>query len=180
MCCAWCTLAIRRLTGSNQDWMDLRWFFHTISHETLMSYGRFSEEERIFETMDCCKEICDGLKARTEIGFAYFAEEGNYPIGYLHFNLSNKWSRKGYQASLGIVVHDSYQHQGIGSTLLKYGLEQMRELGYKKIWLHVHASNLPAIELYRKFGFRAEGVFVRDEIFDGKLIDTISMARFLG
>jgi RimJ/RimL family protein N-acetyltransferase len=144
-----------------------------------MSYGRFSEEERFSENMACCKEICGNIRAGTEIGYLYFLEGKNYPVAYLHFGISNKWTRKGYQASIGIVVHDDYQNQGIGTTLVKYGLERMRELGYKKVWLHCWHENTAARKLYTNAGFKIEGIFERDQIIDGELKDVVSMAKFL-
>ena len=146
-------------------------FFISLPHKTLMEYGRFNEQERD-------RELLKIQVDKNELGYGYFADNGDL-LGYLHFNLSNKFSRKGYQASLGIVFHPEAQSLGFGSELLKYGLKEMKAKGYKKIWLHCHSWNHRAIRLYEKFGFKQEGLFVQDEIFDGKLTDTVSMAKFL-
>ncbi len=149
----------------------------SLPHDTLMRYGRFSEEERT----DAIVNILHDIRNGSEIGFGYFASYGEIEVmlAYLHFNISNKFSRRGYQASLGIVVSHLHQGKGLGSELVKYGLEQMRKQGYKKIWLHVHFTNSAARKLYHRAGFISEGLFVNDQIIDGKVIDVISMAKFL-
>jgi RimJ/RimL family protein N-acetyltransferase len=139
-----------------------------------MEYGRFNEDERDREVGN----IAAGIQMESELGFGYFGDLGDLE-GYLHFNLSNKFSRKGYQASLGIVILPTMQGTGIGTQLMQFGLKEMKRLGYKKIWLHVHGWNERAKKLYLRFGFKVEGVFEKDEFFDGKLTDTLSMARFL-
>jgi ribosomal protein S18 acetylase RimI-like enzyme len=142
--------------------------------DTLTSYGRFTLEE--YNNRECFGIRADIMRG-TEIAYGYF--ENGKLLGYLHFNISNKASRLGYQASMGIVVHPSVRRKGVADHLLDYGLEEMRKLGYKKIWLHVHVGNMPAIKLYEKHLFEVEGMFKRDQVFDGKIIDVFSMAKFL-
>lgn len=179
-------LSIRKIEPKDEPL--LRTFLEVLPHNTLMEYGRFNEQERPIAIL----EILHNLIAGTELGFGYFNEltpvTALYPdlnpkililVGYLHFNLSNKFSRKGYQASLGIVVHPNYQGKGIGSELMRFGLEEMRKQGYTKIWLHVWKDNMPARKLYTHMGFRTEGIFERDQLIDGEAKDVVSMALFL-
>lgn len=50
-----------------------------------------------------------------------------------------------------IIVYDRYRRKGIGSKLLKYLIEQNKDI--KNITLEVRSSNIPAIKLYENNGF---------------------------
>jgi ribosomal-protein-alanine N-acetyltransferase len=52
-----------------------------------------------------------------------------------------------------IAVRDQYRGLGIAGALLSDALSRVRCAGGEKILLEVRASNLPALGLYKKFGF---------------------------
>ena len=56
-----------------------------------------------------------------------------------------------------IGVRASSQHQGFGTTLFAALVQRSYELGARWVTLEVRASNLHAIRLYERFGFRAIG-----------------------
>ncbi len=56
-----------------------------------------------------------------------------------------------------IAVSKKYLRQGIASALMEYALNQMKQAGATKIYLEVREDNVPAINLYRKFGFAITG-----------------------
>ncbi len=56
-----------------------------------------------------------------------------------------------------IAVSKKYLRQGIASALMEYALNQMKQAGATKIYLEVREDNVPAINLYRKFGFVITG-----------------------
>jgi putative acetyltransferase len=86
--------------------------------------------------------------------------------------------RRAHTAALGMMVHDDYQGQGIGSALMQAALDQAEKwLNLSRIELEVYTDNQPALELYRKFGFEIEGT-LRDYAYrDGRYVDTYLMAR---
>jgi ribosomal protein S18 acetylase RimI-like enzyme len=53
-----------------------------------------------------------------------------------------------------IFVHQDYQDRGIGSALTEMIKELAQELGFEQIWLTVQTSNVKAIRMYEKVGFR--------------------------
>lgn len=53
-----------------------------------------------------------------------------------------------------MFVETIHQHKGIGYQLMKRSIELAREFGYRKIRLDTLSHMTPAINLYRKFGFR--------------------------
>jgi len=55
---------------------------------------------------------------------------------------------------LNLSIAAPHQRRGHGSALLRQGLAMAREGGARSLFLEVRPSNLPAIALYAKFGFR--------------------------
>ncbi|MBD5537778.1 MAG: GNAT family N-acetyltransferase [Lachnospiraceae bacterium] len=53
-----------------------------------------------------------------------------------------------------LIVEKSFQGQGIGQKLLLWGMNHIKEQGYKEIFLHVAEWNQNAVKLYLKNGFR--------------------------
>ena len=58
---------------------------------------------------------------------------------------------------LNIGVAAEYQRKGIGTCLLDRLLEHCTAKGVDEVFLEVRFGNLPAIDLYRKSGFREVG-----------------------
>ncbi len=52
-----------------------------------------------------------------------------------------------------LIVEKSFQRQGLGQKLLLWGMNHIKEQGYKEIILHVAEWNQNAVKLYLKNGF---------------------------
>lgn len=59
---------------------------------------------------------------------------------------------------MNIVTKKTYRNQGIGTLLLENLISLSKKLNLKTLSLEVSEENLPAIHLYRKFGFEYLGV----------------------
>ena len=55
---------------------------------------------------------------------------------------------------VSFAVSESHRHQGLGRQLLKYCLEEMKKLNYKRLILRVKVSNHIAHQLYLSQGFK--------------------------
>ena len=64
---------------------------------------------------------------------------------------------------LRIAVDKRYRRQGIASKLMTGMLEELTEAGTDRVSLEVRAHNLPAVGLYKKFGFK--DIFVRENYY---------------
>ena len=53
-----------------------------------------------------------------------------------------------------IATDRHFQGQGYASQLMEYALEKSEELHYQNVNLEVRVSNVKAIALYQKFGFK--------------------------
>lgn len=60
-------------------------------------------------------------------------------------------------ADLGLMVAAGFRRRGIGRSLLEQAVAWAREVGVRKLELHVFPHNEAAIALYENFGFRREG-----------------------
>ncbi len=58
---------------------------------------------------------------------------------------------------LMLVVRKAEQGKGIGKSLLSTFINEARKKEVKKIFLEVSEKNIPAINLYKKFGFKQYG-----------------------
>lgn len=77
----------------------------------------------------------------------------NEVVGYLCF-----WLVGGEGHILNLAVHPDRRGQGIGSHLLRYGVNYCRKQGAQEITLEVRPSNYRAISLYRNFQFQPQGI----------------------
>ena len=59
---------------------------------------------------------------------------------------------------LNVAVDPNYRRRKVGTRLIEHLLEQARVLSARALTLEVRESNLPAISLYEKHGFRSVGI----------------------
>jgi RimJ/RimL family protein N-acetyltransferase len=79
-------------------------------------------------------------------------------------------------ADLGLMVAATHRRKGIGRALLDQSVAWAREVGVRKLELHVFPHNEAAIALYETYGFRREG-YRREHYRRGSgFVDAILMA----
>jgi RimJ/RimL family protein N-acetyltransferase len=82
-----------------------------------------------------------------------------------------------HSAVLGMGVVEPYRGQGVGSGLLASTIDTADARGLRRAELVVRADNLPAIALYRRFGFVEEGRCRQYMRVGGEDHDALLMAR---
>lgn len=80
---------------------------------------------------------------------------------------------------LGMGVVAQYRGNGIGNALLRAVIESARARGLVRVELTVREKNLAALTLYRKVGFRVEGIKHKAVRLDGEYENNILMALML-
>jgi [ribosomal protein S18]-alanine N-acetyltransferase len=80
-------------------------------------------------------------------------EAGREIVGYVVF-----WVIFDELHLLNVAVDPAWRRHGIGERLVRFLLQIAQKRGVRKGTLEVRASNLPAQQLYRKFGFREVGI----------------------
>ncbi|GGA30334.1 GNAT family N-acetyltransferase [Psychrobacillus lasiicapitis] len=93
----------------------------------------------------------------------------------------NLLKRFAHKVEFGVCVLKDYWGYGIGTNLLKESIGWADSNKITKITLQVIETNVKAVNLYKKFGFKIEGILEQDKILsDGKYYNTIVMGRFNG
>lgn len=83
----------------------------------------------------------------------YLVEFDNQVIAYAIYRLA-----VGEAHLFNIAVLPEYQHKKVGNAFLKFLLDQMKIDGAKKVLLEVRVSNAAARNLYKKYGFKEQGI----------------------
>jgi len=76
-----------------------------------------------------------------------------------------------------LAVAGGWRGKGIGSAILRYMMDRAGERGAVMATLEVGTSNIAAINLYRKEGFRE--IAIRKDYYTKPREDAIVMAKFL-
>ena len=86
--------------------------------------------------------------------------------------------RRRHVGAIGMGVHDEWQGKGIGTALMRAGLDLADNwLNLTRLELEVYTDNEPAIRLYERFGFEREGRLRQHAFRDGRYVDSYMMAR---
>lgn len=96
-------------------------------------------------------------------------------VGQLVFRGGSR-PRIQHSGEFGITVLKEYWGIGVGTELIKYMFEWVKEKQIvRKINLRVRSDNHSAIGLYRKLGFVTEGIITREFVINSKFYDSIHM-----
>ncbi len=91
----------------------------------------------------------------------YVAEVGDKVVGYVMsrvefgapYVVEGSIVKKGHIVSIAVL--EGYRRRGIGRRLMENALRSLKEVyDCKEVYLEVRVSNMPAIRLYEKLGFK--------------------------
>ncbi|MGN0026397.1 MAG: ribosomal protein S18-alanine N-acetyltransferase [Clostridium sp.] len=99
-------------------------------------------------------------------------EDSNLVVGFVGI-----WIVVGEGSITNIAVHTDYRKQGIGAKLLESLINLCTHLDCSLINLEVRASNYPAQNLYKKYGFVVDGL--RKGYYEDNKEDAILMTKYL-
>lgn len=132
----------------------------------------FKEEKRWLE--DTFKQVKKHRKV------SIVAEHSNRIIGNTGIDLDR--GRKSHIGNFGISIRKGYRGIDIG----KFLMEEIIKLAKKElkpkpkiIRLSVYSNNKPAINLYKKYGFKKVAVIPKQIQYKEKLINEVIMLRYL-
>jgi ribosomal-protein-alanine N-acetyltransferase len=103
---------------------------------------------------------------------AYVAMDGDTLIGYCV-----AWFLRQEVHLINIAVAVAYQHQGVGSRVLRFLMDLAKREKRDIITLEVRESNEAAIEFYKSFGFTPIGI--RPGYYQDDEEDALLMARYI-
>ncbi|HAT4107167.1 GNAT family N-acetyltransferase [Clostridium perfringens] len=106
----------------------------------------------------------------------YVAEENGKVIG-LGILMNHGNLRRKHVGVITLMVNSDYQNKGIGSLLMDKLINLSESLNIIRLELCVFRDNYKAINLYKKFGFKEEGIKIKSALKNGEYVDEIMMAR---
>ena len=125
------------------------------------------------------EEVRDGLEKRLPDGCKLVALAGGELVGTA--SLSRSTGRRAHIGGIGMGVHDDWVGHGIGTALMSALVDFADAwLGLLRLELDVNVDNVPALALYRRFGFEVEGTHRGHVLRGGQFVDGYSMARLNG
>jgi len=119
------------------------------------------------------------FRLRTEMEPVLVAEWEGHVVGWASLSA---WKDRACYAptkELSIYVERSWRGRRIGTLLLSALLERARAVGVHKVVLFAFPTNLPALALYRRFGFRTVGLLRHHGVLDGVFRDMLCMEKDL-
>ncbi|MGH9900272.1 MAG: GNAT family N-acetyltransferase [Pyrinomonadaceae bacterium] len=103
---------------------------------------------------------------------------GDSVVGSLGLHTFPNRPRRRHAGTVGIGVHDDWQGKGVGSALMRAGVDMADNwLNLTRLELEVYTDNEPAIRLYERFGFEREGTLRQYAFREGRYVDSYVMAR---
>jgi ribosomal-protein-alanine N-acetyltransferase len=92
-----------------------------------------------------------GFSLAQEYFYVFGLKSDAHLVGYISFFLVGK-----EMEILNLAVHPERRRQGLGTKLLTAALNFFRRKQGEKIFLEVRPSNVPALTLYKRAGFRVK------------------------
>ena len=86
-------------------------------------------------------------------GYVYMALDGAEPVGLIGFYANDTQTYTAYISVVGVI--DSHQRRGIAGQMVRDVLDICKAKGMAVCTLYTHKTNLGAIAMYEKLGFRA-------------------------
>ena len=133
--------------------------------ENILS-NKYEEEELIKEK----------IINRGKNQYWYVAEENGKVIG-LGILMNHGNLRKKHVGVITLMVNSDNQNKGVGSLLMDKLINLSESLNIIRLELCVFRDNYKAINLYKKFGFKEEGIKIKSALKNGEYVDEIMMAR---
>lgn len=136
----------------------------------------------VWGTLQLPAQTVAGWRKRLEgndpsTSYVLAAEIDGQVIGIISLHWSPR-ARTRHVASLGMMVHEAYQGQGVGKALMAAAVGAADKwLNVVRIELEVYPDNERAVRLYRSFGFEVEGTKKMNAYRDGKYTNSLIMGR---
>ncbi|QSW97893.1 GNAT family N-acetyltransferase [Haloterrigena alkaliphila] len=98
-------------------------------------------------------------------------------VGWVHVDAPELPALR-HTVELTAGVDPEFRRNGIGSSLLEYGLEWATDAGYEKVYQNLPATNEKAIEFLEENGWQREGVHEGQYCIDGEYVDEVMLATW--
>lgn len=140
--------------------------------EDIFEYSPFRTDRKVVEIIGENNVHKISLGILENATSTFIAVSGNKILGFLSWkfdkNLTSITAKRYYRIQL-FGVDKEFQRKGIGSELLKYFLEFVKKQKGDIVETSTDVNNLPATNIYQKFGFLYTSSFITFRLFPGEL-----------
>ncbi|MCK9287585.1 MAG: GNAT family N-acetyltransferase [Sphaerochaetaceae bacterium] len=149
-------------SARSDDAASILYFLHLVSKETqFLSMGEEGPLISIEEERKFLNAACEDPRSLYLI-----AMHGKTVVGMISFSAGRR-PRTQHAGEFSIAVLRAFSGIGIGRAFIQRMVHWARSQHIHKISLEVRIENIPAIRLYRSFGFVVEGRITRTVYYDG-------------
>lgn len=99
-------------------------------------------------------------------------------VAWAHLEPFGSNPHKRHVARVGVCVRRDMRGKGLGTRMIRHVVEQADAMGYLKLWATYHLPNVAAGKAFFDNDFEYEGIFEREELWDGAFVDVVTVARF--
>lgn len=115
--------------------------------------GRWNSEEALQKaTQEYADILTDGLNTRNQYLFTIIDEQTGTTVGMLWFAATERANEQ-VAFVYDVIVYEQFRRLGYGEQAFLALETKARELGLKKIGLHVFGHNAAARAMYEKLGY---------------------------
>ena len=100
----------------------------------------------------------------------YVYDEDGVIKGYLCFEIRPATDMPDFVECMGLFVEPFMKQQGIGTKLLEFFENKVRERGYSKVYLWTFEKNENARKFYEKNGWAMDGNRMHNELYDSWIV----------
>jgi len=101
------------------------------------------------------------------------AFEGDTPVGMIGILYDYRSRRTHIATIVWFYISNNYRGLGIGKELLNKAIEDAKSQKMKKITLFVNSQQEKAINMYKKYGFTANGKLEKELLIGNEYVDTL-------
>ncbi|MBO0430189.1 GNAT family N-acetyltransferase [Vagococcus fluvialis] len=152
----------------------------SFSTEDVKELNKIRRSEGVFETILSLKDETVNQTYHYFTGeriHTFIAENKSKHqiIGYIKLVIDEE-KRRRHKANISIAIHNDYQGNGVGTKLFNEAVDLAENwLMLRKLELTVLETNKDGIELYKKMGFKVEGISKEDTVVNGRYEDVVFM-----
>lgn len=146
---------------------------HLLDHET-----RFMMLEPGERTLDVARFAGWLADLRLRDDYYLLAVRNDDVVGFAHAERGT-YRRNRHSATLVMGLLPEFRGQGLGTQMLGLIDQWAKRVGVTRLELTVMAHNLPAIALYARRGYAAEGTRRQSLMVDGTPVDELVMSKIL-
>jgi len=152
------------------DLQQEKWF-ERMSNDPTKMYFAIEGKESIVDKGKL--SINKGKINKTDLGkLKELSEVWNIEGKFIGILRADEYDRTNRSIRIGVDIDKSERNKGYGTEAMKAFMDYLfKHLNIHMIWLLVAESNLPAIKLYAKVGFKRKGVNRQALFRDGKWIN---------